>query len=1471
MIVAILLLVLLLIFIFSIPAVQTETAHRLTDYLNAEFNTDINVKKLGLTYNAKVNLQDVYLGDHHGDTLIAAESIKTSLINIPGIVNGKEIDFGNLNADHLVFRLRRYKEDDKDNFGIFLDKLENKDKDEEEHTRVSFTHLYLSDSEFSFVDEHNEHPAIIGLAPLNVDASDFVINGGNISVDINKVRGMEQRGIPLENFSTEFSYGDDYMDFKDLNIETQQSNIQADTHFSFDSTMSDFENNVRITTNFKKASVSTTDIKKFYDELGYDQQLGFTGKMQGTLNDFQLQDFRLNGMDRTVMLGHLSFKNILGEGKFRFTGDFDTLETNYYDLTGLLPGMLKDKLPEDLQHLGNARLKGEVSVTSSEVKTDFKMDSQLGEAKLNATLSSLNSDGNETYKGNLQFEHFDLGRLLENPDLGEADFDLDLDGKGFETDSLNSDIRGSISALYFKGYTYRDIEVSGKLNHPIFNGEVISRDPNLQLEFKGITDVSGQLNNYDFKAEVDYANLHKLNFVNNDSIAEFKGDINMKMRGTNINDVVGSLIVRDASYKNRTGKFNFDQFIVNAIFEDSIRKITANSPDIIDGELKGHYKVDEIPELLRNAIGDLYTNYTPINVENDQYIDFDMKIRKKIIHALFPNFDLAANTSIKGTLKSKGAGFRLKFYSPEITVYNNKFKNVSLDLNTKNPVYTTLFKVDSVDSNIYDFSKIDIVSKRARDTSFVAAEFKGGERNSDKFNFNFYHTINANNKSVVGLERSSLRFKDNTWFLNKDRADKKIVFDRDFKNIRADTLKLGYDGQSILFNGLKKGDDFMDVGLDFSEVDLSKITPGIKDFNLSGILNGNLNLNQKKGVYYPGSDLKVQNFFVNDIDYGDLTLNLEGNESLTSYAINANLKSDTINYMEAEGQVNFGKENSYIDLNVDLNQFNLGILDAFGKDVIANIRGKATGFAHVGGDLDDTSIDGELELNNAGLKIPYLNVDLAFDEKSIVKLSKQQFYFDHVNFEDTKYHTTGKVDGNISHSNFSDWALDLDLEAPDRLLVLDTKETEDALYYGTAFITGNASIEGPFDELVIDASATSEKGTVFKIPLNDTETLAKKKYINFLTSKEKENQDRGPAIAIENLKGLEMNFDLNVTDDAEVEIVVDKKNGSTLSGTGSGTLLMEINTNGRFNMWGNYVVDEGKYNFKYAGLVEKNFEVVSGGTINWDGNPMNANLDVQALYKAEANPASILENSTVNRNIPIDVYVNLTGNLEDTDIDFELKYPNLSSMVKSELDYRINGRESTELQALSLITQNSFYNEFNSGQNAHPENLLFERASNVFNDLFSDEDDKFNVGVDYTQGNKTPQQDISDRVGVTLSTNINERVLINGKVGVPLGGLTRSVVVGNVEIEVLLNEKGSLRAKVFNRESDIQYIGEELGYTQGVGLSYSVDFDTFKELIHKVLDKKMQVKDLPKKIEGDTDQDDKGSFVPDYINFPGDG
>ena len=129
---------------------------------------------------------------------------------------------------------------------------------------------------------------------------------------------------------------------------------------------------------------------------------------------------------------------------------------------------------------------------------------------------------------------------------------------------------------------------------------------------------------------------------------------------------------------------------------------------------------------------------------------------------------------------------------------------------------------------------------------------------------------------------------------------------------------------------------------------------------------------------------------------------------------------------------------------------------------------------------------------------------------------------------------------------------------------------------------------------------------------------------------------------------------------------------------------------------------------------------------------------------------------------------------------------------------------------------------------------LAESAASIINNILFDENDKLKFGLDYQLGESTPDYKSDDKFGVTLTTRLSENILINGKLGVPIGGVTESVIAGDFEIELKLNSDRSLTMKIFNRENTIRNFGEQIGYTQGVGVSYKVEFSNFKKLIKKI-------------------------------------
>lgn len=1429
----------LLVIILSIPSVQTKIAHKVTTYLNDSYGTDINIERLGLNWKGEVDIRRILIRDHHNDTLIYSQEIQTNVLSFQNLLKDT-FGFGKTTLTNPKLYFKQYKGEDKDNITIFADMFETGTPPSGSIFKLLSDDVILLNGQVKIIDENLENPEIFNLNAINLNAEDFKITGPEVEAKINELSLSASRRFDINNLKGDFYYTLEGIILNNLNLKTKGSNILGDIELNHGGKgFSNFENNTIITANLKNTKVLTDDLNAFYNEFGNNQIINITGVVKGTLNDFS---FKGGQMSTGVMkvLGDFEFKNLLeGNDSYEVKVQSHNITTSYYELRRFMPRVLGDVVPIELKDLGLFNFSGNTSINRSDLITKSIIRSSIGNAETNLILGNIDDFDNAFYKGNIILDQFNLGKIVGTTSLGKMTANLNIDGRGFTQNTVNTAVNGSIPSFNFEGYNYKNIKISGNLKNPLFNGNLIINDPNLKMDFKGLVDVSKDFNQYDFEANVEFAELNKLKLIKRDSVSVFAGKIIMDMDGTTIDNAKGTISLSETFYQNERDDFYFDDFKIVSSFKDKVRTIKVNSPDIINGKISGAFLVKDIPDLFRNGVGSIYANFIPNEVTVNQYIDYEFVVYNKIVDLFVPFLQLGENTKVKGAVSSDESKFKLNFKSPEILLFDNYLGKVNIQVDNDNPLYNTYISVDSVDTGYYGLKDVSLINKTLNDTLYIRSEFKGGKKEEDLFNLSLFHTINPEGKSVVGIKKSDITYKDNVWFINeKNNELNKVVFDDNFKNIRIDSLVANHNNEIIRMAGTLRDSTYKDIKLRFDNVNIGNLAPPIDSLRLKGNVNGNLNFLQKNGGYYPNSTVTIEDVIINDIGFGDLNLNINGNEDLTSYEIDMHLINDNVKSISAIGNINVSSKNPKIDMDVKLNGFNMQTFSPFGKGVITNIRGKISGSAKVSGSYKSPNILGQFRLQNSGLKVRYLNTDFDIEDNILVNVTRREISIFNAEIIDAKYLTEGNFSGKATHNNFRDWELDLNIKSPERLLVLDTPPNEDALYYGTAFISGTADIFGPIDELTIEVGATTEEGTTFKIPLSDTESIGDDSFIRFLSPEEKQARIIGETYISQELKGLKLEFDLDINNKAEVEVVVDKVNNSTLKGRGAGTILIRISTLGKFQMWGDFQVYEGNYDFRYGGVIQKNIEVVPGGNINWDGVPERARLDISAKYTTNASPSILLDNPSANRKIPVDVIVNLKGEIIQPDLSFEINFPRVSSTVRSELEYKLQNEEQRQKQALFLLATGSFVNDNYEGANAFSGTLV-ERVSSLVNELFADQDDKFRVGLDYTPGNNTPNQETGDRVGITLSTQINERILINGKVGVPVGGVNETAIAGDIEVQWLVNEDGSLRMNFFNRQADIQFIGEDQIFEQGAGVSYSVDFDTFSELVNKLFNKKL--------------------------------
>ena len=1457
-------LLLVLFIVLTLPSVQTRIAQYFTKSINEDFGVNISIDEIEITIFGGVQLKKALILDHHKKVLIYAKRINTNILGAKQLLDG-DLLFGDLALDGAIFNLKTYKKEKKTNLDYFIDAFETGKPPSKKHFLLKATKIDLTDGRFILSDENRDNPKDVDFTRLNMSLSNFKIYGPEVYAHIQKMSFLDHRGLYVENLKANYSFTQQHMKLENLEIQTKDSKLKGYAYLNYEiEDFSNFTDKVEFDVKIKSANLASNDIRYFYDELGKYQHFRIKAHIKGPLNDLKLLILDLKDTRNTQLKGFINFKNLLGnkDQEFYMNGKFDKLSSNYDDLVSILPNILGKKLPVILRKLGNFSIVGNSQITTTSIKANLTMITALGHVNSNLKIKNMDQSDKASYVGYVVLNDFNIGNLLDNKNLSKVSLNIDVDGQGFSEKYLNTALKGTVSQIDYNGYNYKNVLVNGNFKLPLYKGTVTVNDPNLKMKFDGLVDLSKKEKQYDFQINIDRSELHKLKFVN-DSISKFNGDIIVDVQGNSIDDLHGNIYVNSATYINSKDTYQFNDFNLNSSFDENrIRTIKVKSPDIADGEVVGKYKFSELKNLVSNSLGSLYTNYKPLKVKQGQFLKFNFSIYNKIIEVFFPVIKISSNTVVKGNINSDSKEFKFNFNSPAITASDITLDNIRVSIDNKNPLYNAYIELDSIKTKMYNIRDFSLINVTSKDTLFFRTEFKGGTKGEDYFNLDLYHTINKENKNVIGFSKSEIKLKNSLCFLNEfNLPNNRIVFDKKLNEFNIDDITLSNKGQEIKFKGDIKGKNNMDFKLNFKDVNINDWIPAKESFKVFGNLNGEVNYKQNNLIYEPTASIVIDDLKVNDNDLGILNFDIKGDENFRKFTLYSSIENKNLEAFNADGSFEIVNNETAFDLNLKFDRFNLSTLSSLGGDIISNIRGFVSGNATIGGNVKKPEINGRLYVDEGGLTIPYLNVDYALSNKTIIDLTGEKFLFRNNTLTDTKYKTTGTLNGVIEHNNFSDWKLDLSINSK-RLLALDTKDSEDAAYFGTAFINGKATIKGPTSGLFIKVDAKSEKGTAVKIPINNAESVSENSFIHFVTPKEKFNLKKGIVESTKNYNGLELEFDFEITPNADVEVILDRNSGHGMKGRGNGTLLFKINTLGKFNMWGDFLPFEGTYNFKYGGLIDKKFNVKKGGSIIWEGNPLKAQLNLEAVYNTSANPALLLANSSVNKKVPVKVIIGIRGDLTSPEPDFKIDFPTVSNVLKSELETELADKDVRQTQALYLLSTGSFLSS--DGASQAVSSSLYETATGLLGNIVQSSDDKFDVNFNVVTASSTPNKESEGRFETLVSFKPNERITINGKVGVPFGGVNESAIVGDIDMKYRINEDGSFNFHLFNKENDVNYIGQGIGYTQGLGISYEVDFDTFKELV----DRLFKSKKLSKEIKAKKQEDNQDSNLnPEFINF----
>ncbi len=1436
--------------IFKSSFFQTIITQRIASYLSAQLKAEVSLTSVDISFFNSVILENVFVSDQQKDTLIFVKELQVKIKNINFTNHTIVLNKIELNEPTVNLFLDSLEQM---NYSFIIKAFSNDSAPTSSGTwKIAVHDLDLNMAKFSYkkFDAIAQNTGMnykdIKVSKINLSIKDFTNKGDSLKFKIENISGREKCGLTLNHFSANAVIDTNGIFLQNVLINTLDSRLECNKLVflikSVDD-LDDFENKVKIIANVKKSLIGTKDISYFSSWLwGLKENIVFEGKIKGTVSDFKAKNVKIQYLDNTYISGNFAITGLPNIEQTFMTLEFSELNTNAGDLSKIpiypFTSHNTMEIPIEVKRLGKIYYKGELTGFTGDFVAYGELKTSIGNITTDISLKQDTISGFTKYKGHLISEKFDLGSIVDlKESVGKISLNAKVEGK-YKGKKLFANIQGSINDIELKKYTYKNLTVEGDLTESKFEGSLNVNDENLKMDFLGKIDFSKKIPAFDFTADISKIQLSKLNLIHYDSIATLSFLLSARFSGNNMDNLLGKVELFNFKYKSSRINEQFGNISITSEKNSSGSILQFNS-GILNASLVGNVHFSNLLTSLNRTLNSYIPSLNFIkeiknnnvhNEENDFVFSIDFINTQSILKEFVPNLLLAQNTKLNLTFNSIKNTFDLSISSGNISYSGITAQNSDIKFYTKNEKLCYLINTKKLGlAENANMQNLNIQGSTQNNTGELSLRWDNPDSLVYKGNISFLYKFNkVNNKTFpsVMLEAnpSMLVFSNVEWYINDAKAE---IFD---SLISIKQLTINSDSQYVYVNGKisKNPSDTLTVLL--NKINLTNSNLFIKKYGveLNGLVNGNLFITGLLGKIKLLSNINIENFKINNEEIGNTYINSQWDNNTNNILISGNANRGNIKTLDFKGKY---FTNGDINFDVTLNKIMLNLAEPYINNIMSDIKGIASGTLTIKGNTSNPIIEGIIKIQKGAFFIPYLQT--RYNVTTDVEIKPDSFNFSDVTVFDSDGNKA-TLNGNISHNNFKNVKFNLGI-VTDKFLMLNTLEKDNELFYGKAYASGVVNLTGTPENLNIDVTAKTEKNTKIFIPLSSGTDVNQQNFIHFKNNgKDSVNVYTEQKI---DLSGINMNFNFQATPDAEVQIIFDSKVGDIIKGKGNGNLRLEITPTGEFKMFGYYTIESGDYLFTLRNVINKKFVIDKGGTISWNGNPYKAILDISAVYKLKASLYDLMLDSTYKQRVPVECVLNLSNNLLKPDFQFSIKLPEGDSKPNNLINSLSN--EDLNKQIISLLVLNrfvtpeiyrnnaqSYESKSTNAVGTNSSELLSDQLSHWLSQISKDVD----IGVNYRPGDELTH----DEVELALSTQIlNDRVTLNGNVGVGGNQATQSSnFVGDFEVDVKINKSGKLMVKGFNR-SNTDILNDTGPYTQGLGLFYKEDFDSFGKLLQQ--------------------------------------
>ena len=1455
-----------MLIVLQFPGVQTFVAQKVTGAVSHKIDGDIKLGKVYFVFFNKLIVNDISIVSRnqsplldslkcnfgYSDTLLRCDKLSLT-VNVKDLIDGKinlqrvYINGGEFNLQteeerrtnlDRIFRLSKNKE--KDTSAMPLNLLANtlKISNFRFAMRNHLRYVPKGDSTVNFAD--------LDVKDINVNISDIRLKSDTLYAAINNIQGCDKSGLKLASLQGNATICGKEAMVRDFYLADSYSEINSKYFYMrYDSPkdFSDFVNNVEMGLDMNSSFLNFRTIGKIAPALS-ESRLAFN--MQGTVSG-TVNDLRSDGLLVTSESGQ-SFINL----KMRLSGlpdisrtmavvEINRSSTRFRDLARIIASVNGSRVNKTIYSLApgaDFSFRGSLMGLLDDFVVDGALHSALGDVDLDFIFRNERNYGSR-FKGTVAADEVDVAAVLSKEIFGRTTFGSQLDvifkrGGGIELmlDSL------SVDKFVFKGYDYKGITARGSYIDKCFDGSIDSSDPNFDFSYDGLfsfsTDIApGSI--YDFIAEARNVNLDSLNIETGTSVSQVSFSSYAKFANED-EFVNGEIEINDVRYTAGNDIYNVGDIIVKSLFSSDIYTLTLNAP-FVKVEYSGPAPVNHFIKKLKDMtlvskldnyfVRDTsvrYTNglynfnlYTYNMMDICQIFDKDLYIENNSRL----NLTVDRNDVLKGVLKSG-----------RFALGKNYIKDFTLDIGSdvSSGTRALLFSKNIMLAGMRMDSTSALISANSNvlDASF---RFKNDstENNSasllGRVSFKPYKQmlIDILDGSEICLEGENWKFNPSSIMLGTE-------------DIIIDGFKLHNNGQSLAMDGNISKTDYDSLDFQLNNFNIGIINMFLdKSFNIQGYFSGSgvvSDLHRAPKVFF---DITGKDVFVYDNEVGTLKMMSKWND--VDKELNLFMRSNINNRRTFLAAGYYKPSDSYLSLNASLEDLSVCYFEPFLSDIISKSKGSMSGDLKLEGTLDKLALTGSnCRFNNFGFLLNFTQVPYTVNGPFV--LNEKGISFKNLPFTD-KFGSKGFINGSLKYDYFRNPALDARINFTN-LQCLSTKEVDNEYFYGSAFATGSLKLKGPFTNIALDIDAVSNRGTSIHIPLSSSATASQTDLLTFVEPLKDEWIDPydtlqlNNSVAVKEKTNLKVDMDLRVTPDAEVMIEIDKSVGDVIKARGNGVIDLNLDpSRDIFDIFGDYHVIDGSYHFVLAGLATRDFTLQQGGTINFNGDIANTTLDLNAQYTTKTSiNALIADTSSVSTRRNVNCIIGMQGKMMNPNLTFKIDIPDLDPTTKIRVESALNSQDKIQKQFMAMLVTGGFIPDEQSGI-AYNSAMLYSNASemlsNQINNIFHQLGIPLDLGLNYQPGERG-----TDIFDVAVSTQLfNNRVIINGNIGNDPYAQSNKEVIGNIDMQIKLDNSGNVRLDLFSHAEDkySNYNDNNNSQRSGIGIVYQKEFNTFRSLL----------------------------------------